>query len=76
MGTLHLAVNVIVFRPFTPLMITDATLQDTLTFLYRNPSGHTSQEGEIFLFSQEHHTFFRQPTSLATTLATTARMPL
>jgi hypothetical protein len=47
-----------------------------LTFLHRNPSGHTSQEGEIFLFSQEHHTFFGQPTSPATTLATTARMPL
>jgi hypothetical protein len=69
-------VNVLVFRPFTPLMIKDATLQDTLTFLYRNPSGHTSQEGEIFLFSQEQHTFFGQPTSLATMFATTARMPL
>jgi hypothetical protein len=57
-------------------MITDAMLQDTLTFLHRNPSGHTSQEGEIFFFSQEHHTFFGQPTSPATMLATTARMPL
>jgi hypothetical protein len=57
-------------------MIKDATLQDTLTFLHRNPSGHTSQEGEIFFFSQEHHTFFGQPTFPATTLATTARMPL
>jgi hypothetical protein len=57
-------------------MIKDATLQDTLTFLHRNPNGHTFQEGEIFFFSQEHHTFFRQPTSPATTLATTARMPL
>jgi hypothetical protein len=47
-----------------------------LTFLHRNPSGHTSQEGEIFLFSKEHHTFFGQPTYLATTLATTARMAL
>jgi hypothetical protein len=74
-GTLHLAVNVLVFRLFTPLMITDATLQDTRMFLHRNPSGYTSQEGEIFLFSQEHHTFFGQPTSPATTLATTAQMP-
>jgi hypothetical protein len=47
-----------------------------LMFLHRNPSGHTSQEGEIFLFSQEHHTFFGQPTSPATTLATTAQMSL
>jgi hypothetical protein len=47
-----------------------------LTFVHRNSSGHTSQEGEIFLFSQEHHTFFGQPTSPATTLATTAQMPL
>jgi hypothetical protein len=47
-----------------------------LTFLHRNPSGHTSQEGEIFFFSQEHHTFFGLPTSPAATLATTTRMPL
>jgi hypothetical protein len=34
-------------------MIKDATLHNTLTFLHRNPSGHTSQEGEIFfLFSR------------------------
>jgi hypothetical protein len=46
------------------------------TFLHGNPSGHSSQEGENFFFSQEHHTFFGQPTSPATTLATTARMPL
>jgi hypothetical protein len=57
-------------------MIKDATLQDTLMFLHRNPSWHTSQEGKIFLFSQEHPIFFGQPTSPATTLATTARMPL
>jgi hypothetical protein len=57
-------------------MITDTTLQDTLMFLHINPSGHTSQEGEIFFFSQEHHTFFGQSTSPATTLATTAQMLL
>jgi hypothetical protein len=51
-------------------------IDSRLTFLHRNPSGHTSQEGEIFLFSQEHHTFFGQPTSPVTTLATTAWMPL
>jgi hypothetical protein len=57
-------------------MIKDAMLQDTLTFLHRNPNGHTFQKGQIFFFSQEHHTFFEQPTSPATMLATTARMPL
>jgi hypothetical protein len=57
-------------------MIKDAMLQDTLMFLHRNPSGHTSLEGEIFFFSQEHQTLFGQPTSSATTLATTAQMPL
>jgi hypothetical protein len=43
----------------------------------RYASRHTyvsSQEGEIFFFFQEHHTFFGQPTSPATTLATTAWM--
>jgi hypothetical protein len=30
----------------------------------------------LFLFSQEHHTFFGQSTSLATTLATTSQMLL
>jgi hypothetical protein len=64
------------FLTLTPLMIKDATLQDTLMFLHINASGHTSQEGEIFFFSQEHYTFFGQPTSPATTLATTARIPL
>jgi hypothetical protein len=33
-----------------------------LTFLFRNTSGHTSPERKSFSFSQEHHTFFRQPT--------------
>jgi hypothetical protein len=33
-----------------------------LTFLFRNTSGHTSLERKSFSFSQEHHTFFKQPT--------------
>jgi hypothetical protein len=35
-----------------------------LTFLFRNTSGHTSpgRKSFSFSFSQEHHTFFRQPT--------------
>ena len=48
-------------------MIKDATLQNALTFLFRNTSGHTSRDKNLFLFSQEHHTFFGQPISLATT---------
>ena len=31
-------------------MIKDATLQDALTFLFRNTSGHTSRDGNIFFF--------------------------
>jgi hypothetical protein len=74
-GIFHLAVNVLVF--FDPNTSDDQRrYASRLTFLHKNPSGHTSQEGEIFLFSQEHHTFFGQPTSPATTLATTARMLL
>jgi hypothetical protein len=38
------------FSTPTPLMIKDATLQDTLMFTHRNPSRHTFQEGEIFSF--------------------------
>jgi hypothetical protein len=33
-----------------------------VTFLFRNTSGHTSLERKSFSFSQEHHTFFGQPT--------------
>ena len=59
MGTLHLAVNVL------DLMIKDATLQDALTFLFRNTSGHTS--GEIFFkFYLEPLTSFWQAQDGAT----------
>ena len=34
-----------------PLMIKDAMLQDALTFLFRNTSGHTSQDVNLFLSS-------------------------
>jgi hypothetical protein len=37
-----------------------------LTFLFRNTSGRTSLGRKSFYLSQEHHTFFGQPTSLAT----------
>jgi hypothetical protein len=47
-------------------MIKDATFQDLHLF--------TEIQVGIFFFSQEHHIFFGQPTSPATTLATTARM--
>ena len=49
-------------------MIKDDTLQDALTFLFRNTSGHTSQDGNLFLSSEEHHTFFGQPISPTTTV--------
>jgi hypothetical protein len=39
-----------------------------LTFLFKNTSGHTSPGRKYFSFSQEHHTFFGQPTSPATTV--------
>jgi hypothetical protein len=39
-----------------------------LTFLFRNTSRHTSPGKKSFSFSQEHHTFFGQPTSPATTV--------
>ena len=32
-------------------LIKDATLRDTLIFLFRNTSGHTSQDRNLFLFS-------------------------
>jgi hypothetical protein len=39
------------------------TLFTLLTFLFRNTSGHTSPGRKSFsFFSQEHHTFFGQPT--------------
>jgi hypothetical protein len=75
-GTLHLCGECAYFF-FDPYTSDDQRrYASRLTFLHRNPSGHTSQEGEIFLFSQEHHTFFGQPTSPATMFATTTRMPL
>ena len=49
------------FSTTMPLMIKDATLQDALTFLFRNTSGHTSQDGNLFLF------FLRAPYILWTT---------
>jgi hypothetical protein len=55
-------------------MIKDATLQD-LRFFIEIQVGTLPRKEKSF-FSQEHHTFFGQPTSPATTLATTARMPL
>jgi hypothetical protein len=33
-----------------------------LHFISENTSGHTSPERKSFYFSQEHHTFFGQPT--------------
>ena len=42
-------------------MIKDATFQDALTFLFKNTSGHTSQDENLFLF------FLRAPYILRTT---------
>jgi hypothetical protein len=49
-GTLHLAY----FYPYA--------LFTLLIFLFRNTSGHISPGRKSFSFSQEHHTFFSQPT--------------
>jgi hypothetical protein len=56
-------------------MIKDATLQD-LHFFTEIQVGTLHRKEKFFSFLNEHHTFFGQPPSLATTLATTARMPL
>jgi hypothetical protein len=59
-GTLQLAVNMLIFYPYA--------LFTLLIFLFRNTGGHTSPGRKSFSFSQEHHTFFGQPTSPAITV--------
>ena len=62
MGTLHLAVNVLILStPTLWLLAITTPVQGSLTFLFRNTSGHTWSGKESFSF------FFRAPCILRTT---------
>jgi hypothetical protein len=50
------------------LILTPTLCLPCLHFFSKNTSGHTSPGRKSFSFSQEHHTFFEQPTSPVTTV--------